>query len=38
VITGLQTGVLDLDGYPVYLTQELADSWIAESLAGERSS
>jgi catechol 2,3-dioxygenase-like lactoylglutathione lyase family enzyme len=31
-------GVLDPDGYPVYLTQSLADSWIAESLAGERSS
>jgi catechol 2,3-dioxygenase-like lactoylglutathione lyase family enzyme len=28
-------GVLDPDGYPVYLTQSLADSWITESLAGE---
>ena len=22
-------GILDPDGYPVYLTQSLADSWIA---------
>lgn len=26
-------GILDPDGYPVYLTQSLADSWIAGSAA-----
>jgi lactoylglutathione lyase len=26
-------GILDPDGYPVYLTQSLEDSWIAESAA-----
>jgi lactoylglutathione lyase len=26
-------GILDPDGYPVYLTQSLADSWIGESAA-----
>jgi lactoylglutathione lyase len=26
-------GVLDPDGYPVYLTQSLADSWIEKSAA-----
>jgi catechol 2,3-dioxygenase-like lactoylglutathione lyase family enzyme len=26
-------GILDPDGYPIYLTQSLADSWIAGSAA-----
>jgi catechol 2,3-dioxygenase-like lactoylglutathione lyase family enzyme len=28
-------GILDPDGYPVYLTQSLVDSWIREPVASE---
>ena len=29
-------GILDPDGYPIYLTQSLRDSWIAQPVSDER--